>query len=579
MRNAFDILGATPLDNASKIRELFEEKQLFTDDETEISFAFTELTNIKKRIKHEIEYFSKDTFKDFNDIFVNEDEEQKLVLEDVCSAIITIGKWFDRNTDEIFDEINNNRQIASFSLISNKEVIYDAVQTMKENCILEIKQYFDYLKEKDIVSLFNILVLQDNYSSFFIDELLNHYEAVLKETIDKKAKLCSNKFDLIKADARSFIDNNNLDENFKVHITEFKKALNAWDKIVQPLQINCENRGMEHPASSEFIHILRNDVIEMCNDSQTKLTEIIKTLSYDYGARNRFINRAYKSVDFIDLLTEILNVLLNVFKEITVVAERLKQDKQDFANLKAELNKIINTADPYHYQKPRTPSFTSNTNASSNSSRGFIPSAPKQTVSNEDKWEIGVKWIFGLVIALSFILGIVFLSNEMTGGGAVLIILGIVASIVAYQWGQLNISFNPARVTSIVLACIMTLTIIISSAASQPIEGKLTTDNFKKCFNTDFSAYTSTYYGTLYYDISPKDSSYDDHPDSSNVIEVVVAYRFTGGSGYTQRVTIKLYKKNGYKASGSEALNSYSSFTYKNKSYDIVSVSGYVYKG
>lgn len=471
MRNAFDILGATPLDDASKIRELFEEKQLFADDESEISFAFTELTNIKKRIKHEIEYFSKDTFKDFNDIFVNEDEEQELVLEDVCGAIITIGKWFDRNTDEIFDEINNNRQIASFSLISNKEVVYDAVQTMKENCILEIKQYFDYLKEKDIVSLFNILVLQDNYSSFFIDELLNHYEAVLKETIDKKAKLCSNKFDLIKADARSFIDNNNLDENFKVHITEFKKALNAWDKIVQPLQINCENRGMEHPTSSDFIHILRNDVIEMCNDSQTKLTDIIKTLSYDYGARNRFINRAYKSVDFIDLLTEILNVLLNVFKEITVVAERLKQDKQDFANLKAELNKIINTADPYHYQKPRTPSFASNTNASSNSSGGFIPSTPRKTVSVEDKWEIAVKWIFGLVIALSFILGIVFLSNEMTGGGAVLIILGIVASIVAYQWGQLNISFNPARVTSIVLACIMTLTIIITASVGSGSSG------------------------------------------------------------------------------------------------------------
>ena len=146
MRNAFDILGATPLDDTSKIRELFEEKQLFTDDESEISFAFTELTNIKKRIKHEIEYFSKDAFKDFNDIFVNEDEEQELVLEDVCDAIITIGKWFDRNTDEIFDEINNNRQIANFSLISNKEVVYDAIQTMKENWILDIKQYFDYLK-------------------------------------------------------------------------------------------------------------------------------------------------------------------------------------------------------------------------------------------------------------------------------------------------------------------------------------------------------------------------------------------------------------------------------------------------
>ena len=49
MKNAFFILGATPEDNADKLRELFEEKQLFFDDDSEINYAYTELTNLKKK--------------------------------------------------------------------------------------------------------------------------------------------------------------------------------------------------------------------------------------------------------------------------------------------------------------------------------------------------------------------------------------------------------------------------------------------------------------------------------------------------------------------------------------------------
>ena len=59
MQDAFKLLGATPLDNAEKLQELFENKQLFVDDDKEINLAYSELTNLKKRIKHEIKYYSK----------------------------------------------------------------------------------------------------------------------------------------------------------------------------------------------------------------------------------------------------------------------------------------------------------------------------------------------------------------------------------------------------------------------------------------------------------------------------------------------------------------------------------------
>ena len=151
MKNAFFILGATPEDNADKLRELFEEKQLFFDDDSEINYAYTELTNLKKRIKHEIRYFTAETFKNFNDIFFdNSDDEQEMVIEDMCSSIIEVGKWFDLGTENLFLQINDNRKIAKFAPIGNIELVQNATDELKSECILGIKKYFDYLKEKDI---------------------------------------------------------------------------------------------------------------------------------------------------------------------------------------------------------------------------------------------------------------------------------------------------------------------------------------------------------------------------------------------------------------------------------------------
>ena len=58
MRNAFEILGATPNDDNERLQELFEEQQLLADDTTEIELAYAELSNPKKRIVHEVSYFA-----------------------------------------------------------------------------------------------------------------------------------------------------------------------------------------------------------------------------------------------------------------------------------------------------------------------------------------------------------------------------------------------------------------------------------------------------------------------------------------------------------------------------------------
>ena len=115
MQNAFELLGATPLDNGEKLKELFEEKQLLLDNDKELAEAYSALTNPKKRIKHEIEYFAKEEFESFNEIFVeNSESEQKMNLDDTCSALINIGEWFDADINDIYTQINDNREISGF---------------------------------------------------------------------------------------------------------------------------------------------------------------------------------------------------------------------------------------------------------------------------------------------------------------------------------------------------------------------------------------------------------------------------------------------------------------------------------
>ena len=68
MKNAFAVLGATPFDNAERLEELLEEKELISDDDAEAQAAYTELSNPKRRVISELAYFAGDTFSAFESI-------------------------------------------------------------------------------------------------------------------------------------------------------------------------------------------------------------------------------------------------------------------------------------------------------------------------------------------------------------------------------------------------------------------------------------------------------------------------------------------------------------------------------
>lgn len=588
MKNAFSILGATPNDNVDKLRELFEEKQLFFDDDTEINYAYTELINLKKRIKHEIRYFSKKTFKNFDNIFLkNDEEEQEIVIDDMCQAIIDVGKWFDLSSEVILDKINNSRNKSGFTPIGDAEILQGAINEFKDECIMGVKQYFDFFEEKDIVTWFNTLVKQEDYMSFFIDDLLFLYEDAMSQSIEKKEKDCTNKFDKIEQEANLFLDDDELSNNFQNIITDFKKSLGVWDKIVQPLQVNFENRGGRHESSFDFATLLRNKVIEMCNKSQKSLTKHINYNPYASFTQYNFVLKTVNSIKFIGYLENILNILEKYFIEIDDFAERLKQDKIDFSNLKSELAEILNKIDPYCTCRNK---IERNEEKISQKENYTIQ---KQETTSDNIWEKVIKWLVGITILVAGICIIVSFVRDSTAIGVISLIIAIISAICAYKWGQLDIKLETMKIISIALAVIMGIVCIVSLAVSSSSSNSssrsvtLTSSNFEDYFTLDSSCSLSYYTSgsktaTYNYSISPKSSfKYSNNSNNPSSITVTIGLDISSySSSYVTpsdyKIYITLYKSNGYKTSGTKTYYNLNT----NKKYwsdGIYSVSGTIY--
>lgn len=345
MQNAFELLGATPLDNGEKLKELFEEKQLLLDNDKELADAYSSLTNPKKRINHEIEYFAKEEFEPFNEIFVeNTDSEQKMNIDDTCSAIINIGRWFDSDIHSIYTQINDNREISGFSKLNNSGIVSTAISELRANYVSSVTKYFEFIDEKGLVKLFNELVEYEDFTSFFMNELMAHYEIKIKDSLQKIQTQCTDKFIEIEKIARIFYIGgviNSLELENK--ISEFKTLIQSWDKLAQPLQVNAQLKGAEHDESAKFVLQIRNRVIDLSNKSQAPLTDLIQKTQYadQYTLmviRKSLPQKLADSITFTESILKLFKILETVFAEVEIVAERLKQDKKDISSLKSSLN-------------------------------------------------------------------------------------------------------------------------------------------------------------------------------------------------------------------------------------------------
>ena len=59
---------------------------------------------------------------------------------------------------------------------------------MRANCVNSVTKYFEFIDEKGLVKLFNELVEYEDFTSFFVDELMAHYEIKITDSLQTKQK-------------------------------------------------------------------------------------------------------------------------------------------------------------------------------------------------------------------------------------------------------------------------------------------------------------------------------------------------------------------------------------------------------
>lgn len=549
MKNAFAVLGATPFDNAERLEELLEEKELISDDDTEAQAAYTELSNPKRRVISELAYFAGETFSTFESIAVGT-RPVKPTVGEAALAIVNIGKWLDNANEVVLDEINDARSSSNFPLI-DESLLQQSVDTFSAECSALAQRYFDRLKENSLVSIFNNIVKIKDYGSFFIDALMAKYEAAIKESLNKKEDSCIDAFGKIEEICNRFNRGYSLDSALGNDIAAFETTLKAWDRYAQPLQVNAQHHGGQHAESSDLVRSLRNKIIDLCNHSQETLGKMIEQVGmYNFQARQLLPEKLSDSVEFTTQLIRLIDILSSVFAELDVTAEQLKKDKQSLRELLATLSdmnaKIQGAVTERKHREARQLEEAEKTRSRARIAQGVLAG------------------ICSIVMIIGFSVG-----NIGLGIGFLILALGFGICCAAYD----ALTEKNAKKWVVIVAAVIAI-IIFSTVDGPAYEGELNGNNFERAFNVSGSA---SEYGFVSYYISPKDDGYDECSSSSSTISVTIRYEFSGGTsgGRSGTKNITLNKSSGYRANGTFEVYGY--FSYTTCSVEVISASGYVY--
>lgn len=362
MRNAFETLGATPNDDNERLQELFEEQQLLADDTTEIELAYAELSNPKKRIVHEVSYFADESLGNYVLLVKNEFSERPNVSE-TAQIIVDAGLFLESAANKLFEQINDSRLISDFPSIEESD-LSNIIETLNNEYVALGAAYFDGITEKSLVAVFNAIVKIEDYQSYFIDDLIEHYRLKIEDSLHEKEDKCRESFDEVERHCNRFNNEGVLSYFVTEKANQFVKELKEWDKLAQPLQVNMQYHGGEDEESSSFARNIRNRVIDIVNDTQEVIGRLLNSLNqsnpYDtyiarYQAVQQLPDKLTNSITIIDVMLTIINGLISVFSELDVATEQLKKDRSDLTGLRStlsNLNNQIETAKRAASQRP-----------------------------------------------------------------------------------------------------------------------------------------------------------------------------------------------------------------------------------
>ena len=337
-KNPFCILGVTTHDGRKKINEEAEDKSLILD-EILCSKARTDLTNLRNRLFAEISWLpgvspqhtselikllenNTGAIEDQNDLSPLPFANLLAAALERIAAKTNARKWAEWidllaetveeiDIDDIFIDINKDREISGFIKVPSLEGIEKALKNQKGYYKDVIKDAINRLPSSKLINVItNVVEVATNDGKFqacsLIKDLVDSYEMEVQEFLNQEK---DNIIQLV--EATKLAASRGLHHRVPALLGEIDKTVRNWHTVAQPMQLSIKSSGSTH-----------NSIHEM----SSKLANTIRSLGIDLFNEYNMIKAAQQ-------LTKMLQV---VFAELPEFVDRLDKDTSTLKNFASE---------------------------------------------------------------------------------------------------------------------------------------------------------------------------------------------------------------------------------------------------
>lgn len=319
-QSPFALLGATTRDDKRRIKTLSDEKSLELDDNV-CQKAYSDLTNPRTRLSAELAWLPGvsprkasqllDTLRN-NPMEIREETSLPSLahlnllasaldaidgaheVDDFVSFVHEIADLLDQlDADEVLRDLNEDRTVSGFPEIVSSSQIEPEIGERKRYYRNAIKDALNKLPATNLVDAMTEIVDQatfggEAHAPELIDELVDLYEQETQAVLEKAA---ANVDALIKAARKDVYAG---EHAVRPYIDRLESAARDWDRIAQPIQISCKARGIDHQASFEIAHSIRDLALFLFNEHDMlahsqRLTALLQDL---FAEVPEFLERA-----------------------------------------------------------------------------------------------------------------------------------------------------------------------------------------------------------------------------------------------------------------------------------------------
>ena len=328
--NPFYLLKAKTTDDKRKLLKLAEES-LINNESSKINSARLILSNPKKRIFAECSWFLGEDNKNLDKILDSINHKNKIdfnltnlsaanffaysilnsdINEESLFFIKKLITYFDFiDSKKVLEAINNDRNVSNIKLLNDSKDLNEDLNNLRRFYISTINKFFDQLNIADYSNFFSSIIFdlysddKDEYT--LLSELVDSYELNTKQLIDKKEVEISSQIDAIEKYILPKFYKGNI--SLGLMADKLTTSIRDWIRIVKPIQINFERRGLVHSQSRNLAIVVRTLVGNLSN------------------------------LD-IDLALEILVELKQLFTEVSEIKDLISQDIKALTFAGAKIN-------------------------------------------------------------------------------------------------------------------------------------------------------------------------------------------------------------------------------------------------